>query len=36
MNKMKDTKGFSIVDSTSNDGNNIYRLTDNGIRNIEA
>lgn len=32
---MKDTKGFSIVDSTYNDGNNIYRLTDKGIRNIE-
>lgn len=32
---MKDTKGFSIVDSTYNDGNNIYKLTDKGIRNIE-
>lgn len=32
---MKDTKGFSIVDSTYNDGNNIYRLTDKGMRNIE-
>ena len=33
---MKDTKGFSIVDSTYNDGNNVYRLTDKGIRNIET
>jgi len=34
-NNMKDVRGFSIVDSTYNDGNNIYRLTDKGIRNIE-
>jgi DNA-binding PadR family transcriptional regulator len=32
---MKDVKGFSIVDSTYNDGNNIYKLTDKGIKNIE-
>ena len=33
---MKDIKGFSSVDSTYNDGNNIYRLTDDGIQNIET
>ena len=33
---MKDVKGFSSIDSTYNDGNNIYRLTDKGIQNIET
>ena len=33
---MKDIKGFSSIDSTYNDGNNIYRLTDDGIQNIET
>ena len=33
---MKDVKDFSSIDSTYNDGNNIYRLTDKGIQNIET
>lgn len=32
---MKDKKGFSIVDSTYNDGKNVYKLTDKGMQNIE-
>ena len=32
---MTDIKGFSIVDSTYNDGENVYKLTDKGIANIE-